>query len=171
MCPEICGNSSINSDDIDSETITRMIVLGSKSELNTNKLVNYISLLDLPVTIKITDYGVMINGKEKDVLKTVKEVRKLDPNNIFTRERGFPIWDRLRCKEHIFGLKPLSREIDNSKRCNGHRFGPREGFHQADSEYKLLEHVSDALRNPKEVSLEVKKQMNVDELEKIFKEN
>jgi hypothetical protein len=38
-------------------------------------------------------------------------------------------------------------------------------------EYKLLEHVSDALRNPKEVSLEEKKQMNVDELEKIFKEN
>jgi hypothetical protein len=38
-------------------------------------------------------------------------------------------------------------------------------------EYKLLEHVSDALRNPKEVSIEEKKQMNVDELEKIFKEN
>jgi putative methanogenesis marker protein 6 len=151
VCSNVCATAELNSDDTDPDNITRMIILGPKAEVSESEVVSHIHLLGLPVTVKVTCYGALVSGKKEDILKIIKEIRKLDPYNIFTRERGFPVGD--------------------PRRCRGHRHGPREGFHQMEGEYKLLEHVSDALRNPKEVSLEEKKQMNVDDLEKIFKEN
>ncbi|MDR2874134.1 MAG: methanogenesis marker protein 6 [Methanobrevibacter sp.] len=131
-----------------------MIVLGLKAELSKNELFDYVHLLDLPVTVKITDYGFMVSGKEEEVLKIVKELRKLDPHNIFSRERGFPIGDPRRCREHRFGSQLFSREKTSSIEDSvSHIFGPREGFHQVESEYKLLVHVSDALRNQGKVYL------------------
>jgi putative methanogenesis marker protein 6 len=105
-------------------------------------------LLGLPLTIKQTCYGAMVSGKEKDVMTAIKEVRKLDPYNIFTKDRGFPPGD--------------------PRRCRGHRKGPREGFHQMEKEFKLLGHVSDALKNPKEVFLEEQKCISVDEFQEIM---
>ncbi|MDR2623287.1 MAG: methanogenesis marker 6 protein [Methanobrevibacter sp.] len=151
VCSNVCATSDLNSQDIDPDNITRMIILGPKAEVSESEVVNHIHLLGLPVTTKLTCYGAMVSGKEEDVLKVIKEVRKLDPYNLFSRDRGFPIGD--------------------PRRCRGHRKGPREGFHQMESEYKLLEDVSDALRNPKEVSLEKEEKMDLDELEEIFKEN
>ena len=92
----------------------------------------------------------MVSGKSSDVFKAIGEIRKLDPNHIFTKERGFAPGD--------------------PRRCRGHRFGPREGFHQMENEYRLLGDVADALENPREVTVEAQKPIDVDEFKKIMNE-
>ncbi|MDR1722137.1 MAG: methanogenesis marker 6 protein [Methanobrevibacter sp.] len=140
----------LDSEDRDPENVTRMIILGPKAEVSESEVVHHMHLLGLPLTIKQTCYGAMVSGKEKHVLQALKDLRKLDPYNIFTKDRGFPMGD--------------------PRRCIGHRKGPREGYHQLESEFKLLGHVSDALRHPKQVSLEKPKPIDVDEFEEILKE-
>lgn len=103
-------------------------------------------MLDLPLTIKNTCYGSMISGKSEDVYKAIEEIRKLDPAHIFTKERGFAPGD--------------------PRRCRGHRFGPREGFHQMEKEYRILGFVAEALENPKEVELEKKNRLMLTNLKK-----
>lgn len=107
-------------------------------------------MLDLPHYNKkylLWFYG---KWKNKGVFEAIREIRKLDPNHIFTKERGFAPGD--------------------PRRCRGHRFGPREGFHQMEDEYRLLGDVADALENPRDVEVEVEKPIDVDEFKKIMNE-
>ncbi|KZX10088.1 methanogenesis marker 6 protein [Methanobrevibacter filiformis] len=151
MGENVCPTPDLNVQDQDPDNITRMIILGPKAEVSESEVTNHLHLLNLPLTIKQTCYGAMVSGDEKDVLTAIESLRKLDPYNIFTRDRGFPPGD--------------------PRRCRGHRKGPREGFHQMEKEFQLLGHVSDALKNPRKVSLEEKKPVSVDELEKAFKKS
>lgn len=148
MLGNICINPDLDREDMDPETVTRMIILGPKANVSESEIVNHVHLLGLPLTIKQTCYGAMVSGNEKDVIEAIKEVRKLDPYNIFTKDRGFPPGD--------------------PRRCRGHRKGPREGFHQMEKEFKLLGLVSDALKNPKQVSLEEETCIPLDEFEDIM---
>jgi len=148
MVENVCINPDLGREDMDPEVVTRMIILGPKADVSESEVVNHMHLLGLPLTIKQTCYGAMVSGKEKDVMMAIKEIRKLDPYNIFTKDRGFPPGD--------------------PRRCRGHRKGPREGFHQMEKEFQLLGFVSDALKNPKEVSLEEEKPISVDELQEIM---
>jgi len=148
MVENVCINPDLGREDMDPEVVTRMIILGPKADVSESEVVNHMHLLGLPLTIKQTCYGAMVSGKEKDVMMAIKEIRKLDPYNIFTKDRGFPPGD--------------------PRRCRGHRKGPREGFHQMEKEFQLLGFVSDALKNPKEVSLKEEKPISVDELQEIM---
>ena len=148
MVENVCINPVLGREDMDPEVVTRMIILGPKANVSESEIVNHMHLLGLPLTIKQTCYGAMVSGKEKDVLIAIKMVRKLDPYNIFTKDRGFPPGD--------------------PRRCRGHRKGPREGFHQMEKEFQLLAHVSDALKNPREVSLEEEPCLSIDEFEDIM---
>ncbi|WP_042704391.1 methanogenesis marker 6 protein [Methanobrevibacter arboriphilus] len=150
MVENVCINPDLGREDKDPEVVTRMIILGPKANVSESEIVNQMHLLGLPLTIKQTCYGAMVSGKEKDVITAIKEVRKMDPYNIFTKDRGFPPGD--------------------PRRCRGHRKGPREGFHQMEKEFKLLGFVSDALKNPKEVSLEEETCVPLEEFEEIMKE-
>ncbi len=150
MVENVCINPDLGREDKDPEVVTRMIILGPKANVSESEVVNQMHLLGLPLTIKQTCYGAMVSGKEKDVITAIKEVRKMDPYNIFTKDRGFPPGD--------------------PRRCRGHRKGPREGFHQMEKEFKLLGFVSDALKNPKEVSLEEETCVPLEEFEEIMKE-
>ncbi|MCC7553777.1 MAG: methanogenesis marker 6 protein [Methanobacteriaceae archaeon] len=150
MLKNFCKNPKLGSEDTDPETATRMIILGPKANVSETEIVHHMHLLELPITIKHTCYGAMVSGKEKDVLEAIKEVRKLDPNNIFTKDRGFPPGD--------------------PRRCRGHRLGPREGYHQMESEFKLLGDVSDALSNPTKVSIEKNKPICYDDFKDVLKE-
>jgi len=145
MSPEL------GSEDWDPDVITRMIFIGPGAHVSEQEVVTAFHMLDLPLTIKNTCYGSMVSGKSEDVYKAIKEIRKLDPNHIFTKERGFAPGD--------------------PRRCRGHRFGPREGFHQMEKEYRILGFVSEALENPKDdVEIEDKKPVDVDEFKKIMNE-
>ena len=127
--------------------VTRMFVLGPKAQLSQSELVGKLHMLELPLTIKSTCYGAVIHGEEKDVLEAVNRIRKLDPSNIFTKDRGFPPGD--------------------PRRCRAKRGAAREGFHQLEKEYELLEYVCDALENPEKVSLEEPEKVTPDDFKKI----
>ena len=92
----------------------------------------------------------MISGKDEYVREAIRELRKLDPYGIFTKERGFAPGD--------------------PRRCRGHRYGPREGFHQMEKEFKILDYVGEALKNPKEVVIEKKEPVSGDYFKEILQE-
>jgi putative methanogenesis marker protein 6 len=130
--------------------VTRMIVLGPKAQLSQSELVGKLHMLELPLTIKSTCYGAVINGEEKVVMDAITRIRNLDPSNIFTKDRGFPPGD--------------------PRRCRAKRGAAREGFHQLEKEYELLGYVCDALENPKKVSLKKPEKVTPDDFRKIAQE-
>ena len=130
--------------------VTRMIVLGPTSNISQSELVSKLHMLELPLVIKSTCYGAVVNGEETDVMEAIDKIRKLDPSNIFTKDRGFPPGD--------------------PRRCRAKRGGAREGFHQLEKEYELLEYVCEALDNPQEVCLVKKGKINPEEFQKIIQE-
>ena len=89
-------------------------------------------------------------GYDEYVREAIRELRKLDPYGIFTKERGFAPGD--------------------PRRCRGHRYGPREGFHQMEKEFRILDYVGEALKNPKEVVIEKKEPVSVDYFKEILEE-
>ncbi|AIS31331.1 MULTISPECIES: methanogenesis marker 6 protein [Methanobacterium] len=132
------------------DKVTRMIVLGPKAQLSQSELVGKLHMLELPLTIKSTCYGAVVHGEKEDVMEAVNQIRKLDPSNIFTKDRGFPPGD--------------------PRRCRAKRGAAREGFHQLEKEYELLEYVCDALENPEAVTLEEPEKITPDEFKKIAQE-
>ena len=58
------------------------------------------------VMIKETCFGIVINGDEKEVDRIITELRKLDPEHIFVKDRGFPPGDPRRCRANLGGARP-----------------------------------------------------------------
>jgi putative methanogenesis marker protein 6 len=131
--------------------VTRMIVLGPSAQVSQAELVQKIHMMELPLTIKSTCYGAIIHGDEAVVNEAVTKIRELDPCNIFTKDRGFPPGD--------------------PRRCRAKRGAAREGFHQLEKEYELLDCLREALENPREVHVERPKKVAPDELKKIIEES
>jgi putative methanogenesis marker protein 6 len=127
-----------------------MIVLGPKAQLSSSELVGKLHMLELPLTIKSTCYGALIHGNEEVVMDAIKKIRDLDPSNIFTKDRGFPPGD--------------------PRRCRAKRGAAREGFHQLEKEYELLEYVCDALENPEKVSLKKPEKISPEDFRKVVQE-
>ena len=130
--------------------VTRMIILGPSAQINQAELVQKLHMMELPLTIKSTCYGAIVHGDEDVVKEAIEKIRKLDPYNIFTKDRGFPPGD--------------------PRRCRAKRGAAREGFHQLEKEFELLEGVSEALANPKEVHVEKPCPIDPEALKKFIKE-
>jgi putative methanogenesis marker protein 6 len=135
----------------DDNTRTRMIILGPGAHISQNELVQKLHMMELPLTIKSTCYGAMVYGDQEFVNQAVKKARKLDPYNIFTKDRGFPPGD--------------------PRRCRGHRGAAREGFHQLEKEFRLLGHVAEALEKPQKVTIEEPEKVSVDDFREIVKKS
>lgn len=129
--------------------VTRMIILGPSASISQTELIGKLHMMELPLTIKSTCYGAIINGEEEVVKEAVEKIRKLDYCNIFTKDRGFPPGD--------------------PRRCRAKRGAAREGYHQLEKEFELLDFVSAALENPKKVSVERPKKVPVDVFKEICK--
>jgi len=99
------------------EMETRLIVIAPSSEITPDQVTRFIHSLDLNVSVKETCYGAMIEGEREVVREVLSRVRKLDPNRIFSKIRGFPIGDTRRCRAH---------------------HGSRPGFPQLEKEWELL---------------------------------
>jgi putative methanogenesis marker protein 6 len=56
--------------------------------------------------IKETCFGLIVNGKEEEVDQIVAELRKVDPDHIFIKDRGFPPGDARRCRASLGGARP-----------------------------------------------------------------
>ncbi|MDD1695847.1 MAG: methanogenesis marker 6 protein [Methanoregula sp.] len=65
------------------------------------------------VMIKETCFGIVINGKEEEVDRIITELRKLDPNHIFIKDRGFPPGDPRRCRANLGGARPGYNGIEH----------------------------------------------------------
>lgn len=134
----------------ESSKVTRMIILGPSANISQTELVRKLHMMELPITIKSTCYGAVVNGEESVVNKAVEQARNLDYCNIFTKDRGFPPGD--------------------PRRCRAKRGGAREGFHQLEKEFELLGYVSEALEKPRKVSLEKPKKVPVEKFIEVVKE-
>ncbi len=80
--------------------------------------------------IKETCFGLVINGKEEEVDRIVGEIRKIDPDHIFVKDRGFPPGDPRRCRANLGGARP--------------------GYHGMESEMAIIPYVSHGLETIKE---------------------
>ena len=58
------------------------------------------------VMIKETCFGLVINGREEDVDRIIAELRRVDPDHIFVKDRGFPPGDARRCRANLGGARP-----------------------------------------------------------------
>jgi len=75
--------------------------------------------------IKETCFGLQVTGKEEVVDAIVEALRKLDPDHIFVKDRGFPPGDARRCRANLGGARP--------------------GFFGHEFEISLIRHVSHGL--------------------------
>lgn len=140
------------------EIETKMIVLSPRSKLTPLKLAVWIYSLKLPIRIKETCYGLLIEGEKKCVQEATEKIRKLAPHEIFSKRRGFPMGDARRCRVSRGG-------------------GPRPGFHQLEVEYRLLPHIGEAMeaieKGEKIIKKKVERErgLSADELKQIVKVN
>jgi putative methanogenesis marker protein 6 len=95
---------------------TRMIVISPSSPVTPDQVARLVHSLGLEITIKETCYGAMIEGSKEDVDKALVAVRKLDPDRIFTKVRGFPIGDARRCRAH-HGSRPGFTQLEVEWQC------------------------------------------------------
>jgi putative methanogenesis marker protein 6 len=130
--------------------ITRMIILGPAAQVSQSELASKLHMLELPITIKSTCYGAVVHGDEEHVMEAIKKIRNIDPNNIFSKDRGFPPGD--------------------PRRCRAKRGAAREGFHQLEKEFELLGYVGEALECPEKVELEEPGKVSPEEFRKIAQE-
>lgn len=127
---------------------TRMVVLSPKSSLTPSYVVRFLHLLALPLTIKETCYGALIEGEQKDLLRAIEKLRTLD-KRIYTKPRGFPIGDERRCRaDH----------------------GSRPGFTQLEYEFGVLPFVDEGVCDLRKGKIEEKKKkyLSADELKRIM---
>ncbi len=130
---------------------TKVLVLAEDAQTSPSKLYRFITSLPYDIKVKETCFGGYIEGQWDVVEKAVKEIRNLEKNKIFCRDRGFPIWDKRRCRAYRGG-------------------GPRDGFHQLESEQKNLIYISKALDElEKEENLKLDKEKINEEYNKLIK--
>ncbi len=56
--------------------------------------------------IKETCFGLVINGQPEEVDRLIAELRSVDPDHIFIKDRGFPPGDSRRCRANLGGARP-----------------------------------------------------------------
>ncbi|ADG13449.1 methanogenesis marker 6 protein [Methanocaldococcus infernus] len=106
---------------------TKVIVLADNAKTSPSRLLRYIASLKIPgIIAKETCFGGYIEGEAELVDELAKKIREFERNRIFCRDRGYPIWDKRRCRAFRGG-------------------GPREGFHQLEAEQKVLDKIGLAL--------------------------
>ena len=132
---------------------TRYIVIAPSSSITPDQITRFIHTMAVDVQIKETCFGVIIQGQPEVVAHVLAEVRKLDPNRLFSKVRGYPIGDGRRCRaEH----------------------GSRPGFTQLEKEWKDLPMIEAGLTcadaNGKVCEVPKRKKIPVFEFKKICEE-
>ena len=131
---------------------TRYIVIAPSSSITPDQITRFIHTMAVDVQIKETCFGVIIQGEPSVVSNVLTEVRKLDPNRLFSKVRGYPIGDGRRCRaEH----------------------GSRPGFTQLEKEWKdlpMFEAGLDCANDGKICELPKRKKLPVSEMKRICDE-
>jgi len=94
------------------ERETRMIVISPASNITPDQVTRTIHSMGRPVTVKEACYGVVLEGRRDVVRGVVQEIRKLDPNGIFSKVRAFRVADPRRCRAH-HGTRPGFAQVEH----------------------------------------------------------
>jgi putative methanogenesis marker protein 6 len=111
---------------------TRMIIISPSSGMTPDQLMTFASSFSEDVFLKETCYGLLLQGEDDMVRRVVRKIRKISPYALFSKQRGYPIEEKRKCRRGREGA------------ISG---GPRPGFHQLDAECMLLEAVGKALES------------------------
>jgi len=136
------------------EKITKMIVINSSKLLPSDVAMKLYETKD-DIMVKETCFGIMVSGERAILDPLLVNIRKLDPYGIFIKERGFAPGEPFRCRATRRG-------------------GARPGFHNLETEDKILPHIAAALKaldrgevpGPKKKT----KKLDIDKLKAIIKE-
>jgi len=137
------------------DTVTKMVVINSTKVLPSDVVIKlYESNAD--VIIKETCFGVMVSGERLIVDTLLASIRKLDPYGIFIKERGFAPGEPYRCRATRRG-------------------GARPGFHNLETEDKILPHIAAALRALDKGEIpnlkQKKKKLEIEKFKEIIKQS
>jgi putative methanogenesis marker protein 6 len=86
-------------------TVTRYVVIESFDVTPADLAIRAYEIAQ-GALIKETCFGLVINGKEGEVDRIIEELRKIDPDHIFVKDRGFPPGDPRRCRANLGGARP-----------------------------------------------------------------
>jgi len=133
---------------------TKYIITSPESDIMPSDIAMKIYGSKYDVNVKETCSGIMIDGEEETINDLVREIRAMDPNGIFVKDRGFPPGDPRRCRGRRGG-------------------GARPGFYMIEHESKMLPMISRALASEGEAAPKVvpakKKPIDIERLEAIIK--
>ncbi|AGB48449.1 putative methanogenesis marker protein 6 [Methanomethylovorans hollandica DSM 15978] len=107
------------------DIITKIVVISSDSVLPIDAAMKVYES-ENAITIKETCFGTMVTGPRIAVDRVIAELRGMDRNHIFVKERGFHPGDERRCRAVRGG-------------------GPRPGFHYLREEVQMLPMIGKAL--------------------------
>jgi putative methanogenesis marker protein 6 len=93
------------------ERETRIILISPASRITPDQLVRTIHTMGKNVTVKESCYGAVLEGKRDIVRGIIEDLRKLDPNGIFTNGRAFHAGDPRRCRAH-HGTRPGFAQLE-----------------------------------------------------------
>ncbi|UEC42702.1 MAG: hypothetical protein METHAR1v1_810003 [Methanothrix sp.] len=135
---------------------TKYVVTSQDSDVLPSDIALRIYEIGREINVKETCFGVIIDGEEEDISATVEEVRKMDENNIFIKDRGFPPGDPRRCRAHRGG-------------------GARPGFYMMERESDILPLISRGLESEARgeeppSGVETKRRPSLEELEAMINE-
>jgi putative methanogenesis marker protein 6 len=137
------------------DIITKIVVISSDSVLPIDAAMKVYGS-ETAITIKETCFGTMVNGPRDAVNRVVDELRAMDRNHIFVKERGFHPGDERRCRAVRGG-------------------GPRPGFHYLREEVQMLPMISKALdaydRHIPPAEVHYKEKLEVKKLKDIIESN
>jgi putative methanogenesis marker protein 6 len=106
-------------------SVTKYIVVESPT-LTPAELAIFAYEVSEGVMIKETCFGLAVNGEEDIVDRLIEKLRAVDPDHIFTKDRGFVPGDPRRCRANLGGARP--------------------GFHGIEFETTVLPYVSFGLK-------------------------
>lgn len=111
--------------------VTKYVITSAESKILPSDIAMKIYGSEYDVNVKETCFGVVVDGEEAVVTSLLKEIRAMDPEGIFIKDRGFPPGDPRRCRGRRGG-------------------GARPGFYMIESEAKMLPMISRALASVEE---------------------
>lgn len=137
------------------DTVTKMVVINSTKVLPSDVVIKLYES-NANVMIKETCFGVMVSGERSIVDTLLASIRKMDPYGIFIKERGFAPGEPYRCRATRRG-------------------GARPGFHNLETEDKILTHIASALRALDKGEIpnqkQKKKKLDIEKLKEIIKQS
>lgn len=102
-------------------SVTKYVIVESLT-ITPSELAIHAYEISQGVLIKETCFGLAINGAEEEVDQLIRQLRTIDPDHIFIKDRGFVPGDPRRCRANLGGARP--------------------GFHGIEFETTVLPYVS-----------------------------